>query len=45
MSRATHVNNPAYSGVYSQTPKAGHDMEVYVGSNVDITSDQGFGGI
>ncbi len=42
---ATVVNNPAYSGVYSQTSAADHDLTMTIGADVKITSNGGFGGV
>jgi outer membrane autotransporter protein len=41
----TVVNNPNYSGVYSETFAADHDLSVTIGADVKITSNGGFGGV
>lgn len=41
----TVINNPSYSAVYSQTFAADHDLDVYIGEGVSITSAGGFGAV
>ncbi|PZU87675.1 MAG: hypothetical protein DI528_06485 [Shinella sp.] len=41
----TTIYNPGYSAVYSQTFAAEHDLDVYIGEGVSITSAGGFGAV